>query len=160
MIYLPIPLLTTHPHPIRPSVHTTAGMTVAPSQATPYVEVVSFRDCAAAKAQAEQPPTGFELVPIEAVQPPDAQESLIAEPDAEAVSAKDEEEEYYSRRGESGFGLGGGVWSGVEGLTRVLLKYVTHSAGGGPHPRGEVRHLHARQRPAGPLHRVRPPLGR
>lgn len=72
-------------------------MTVAPSQTTPYVEVVAFRDCAAPADKAEGTlEASFELVPIEVVQPPDAQYSLIAEPDEEAP-AKDEEDDYRRR---------------------------------------------------------------
>lgn len=84
-------------------------MTVAPSQATPYVEVATFRACDTPKAQAEAPITGFELVDIEVVQPPDAQESLIAEPDPEVPAKDDEEEEEYRRR-RGALRIGVNVW--------------------------------------------------
>ena len=78
-------------------------MTVAPSQATPFVEVVSFRDCTAPKEAAEAAITAFELVDVEEVAPPDAQESLIAEPDFEQAKEseyeeEEEEEDEYERR--------------------------------------------------------------
>lgn len=63
-----------------PGQMTAVGMTGPPTNTTPYIEIVSFRDCKDAAEMATSALSSFSTVPIETVQPPSPQEELTSIP--------------------------------------------------------------------------------
>ncbi len=70
-----------------PGQMTAAGMTTPPTATTPYLELASFRDCAAPAATATAPITSFSTVPVETIQPPPPAEELVSIPAVPLVAA-------------------------------------------------------------------------
>jgi len=68
-----------------PQQMTAVGMTGPPTKTTPYIEIVSFRDCKEPPATATANLTSFTTVPIESIQPPSPSEELVSIPVAVPV---------------------------------------------------------------------------
>ena len=89
-----------------PQQMTAVGMTSPPTETTPYIEIVSFRDCKDPATTAIANLTSFSTVPIETIQPPSPSEELVSIPVAVPVPGNIAAKENNRRRTQTG---GGGI---------------------------------------------------